>query len=133
MYREVLKNLGSAVPVSDGDLREIGLTTPQYAVLLYLRNQPGASNASLARQAFVTPQTMQSSLVALEKAGLVTRSQHPEHGRIMTTELTPEGGRALRSASAIVAKTEERLANAAAPQKPETVANSLMKLANAVR
>lgn len=39
-------------------LRELGLTMPQYASLTFLRDEPGASNAALARRAFVTPQTM---------------------------------------------------------------------------
>lgn len=54
----------------DADLRQIGLTTPQYAVCAYLMVEPGASNVALARQAFVTAQTMQAILVTLEKGRL---------------------------------------------------------------
>ena len=39
----------------DAELSEIGLTTPQYAVLAFLDVEAGASNAALARRAFVTP------------------------------------------------------------------------------
>ena len=35
----------------DAGLRVIGLTTPQYAVLTFLKVEPGASNAALARRA----------------------------------------------------------------------------------
>ncbi|MFQ3786857.1 MarR family winged helix-turn-helix transcriptional regulator [Halomonas sp. A29] len=117
----------------DAELRQIGLTTPQYAVLTYLKVEPGASNAALARQAFITPQTMQAILVTLEKSGFIKRTPHPEHGRVQKTELTPAGDRALVAASAIVADAEKRLVDAAAPLAPEVVATMLMRLANALR
>ena len=117
----------------DAELRQIGLTTPQYAVLAYLKVEPGASNAALARQAFVTPQTMQAILVTLEKSGFITRTPHPDHGRVQKTELTAAGDQALAAASAIVAGAEKRLVDAAAPLDPERVAAMLMRLANALR
>ena len=80
----------------DAALQGIGLTTPQYAVLTFLEVEPGASNAALARRAFVTPQTMQGILVALERASLIFRTPHPEHGRVQTTELTTKGAQGAR-------------------------------------
>ncbi len=117
----------------DAQLRQIGLTTPQYAVLIYLKTEPGASNAALARQAFVTPQTMQAILVTLEKSGFIKRTPHPEHGRVQKTELTPSGDQALEAASEIVADVETRLVDAAAPLSAPLVAEMLMRLANALR
>lgn len=117
----------------DAELRQIGLTTPQYAVLAFLKVEPGASNAALARQAFVTPQTMQAILVTLEKSGFIKRTPHPEHGRVQKTELTTAGAQALAAASAIVADIEKRLVDAAAPLGPEAVATMLMRLASALR
>jgi len=117
----------------DAGLRQIGLTTPQYAVLACLKVQPGASNAALARQAFVTPQTMQAILVTLEKSGFIKRTPHPDHGRVQKTALTPAGGQALMAASAIVAEAENRLVAAAAPLDPDLVAPMLMRLTNALR
>ena len=61
----------------DSGLREIGLTTRQYAPLAFLEVEAGASNAALARRAFVTPQTMQAILVALERAGCIARKPIP--------------------------------------------------------
>ncbi|MBN9064180.1 MAG: MarR family transcriptional regulator [Rhizobiales bacterium] len=117
----------------ESELRQIGLTTPQYAVLAYLKVEPGASNAALARRAFVTPQTMQAILVTLEKSGFIKRTPHPEHGRVQKTELTLSGDQALEAASAIVADAEKRLVDAAAPLDPQLVATMLMRLANALR
>lgn len=117
----------------DGALQRIGLTTPQYAVLTFLEIEPGASNAALARRAFVTPQTMQAILVALERAGLISRTPHPEHGRVQTTELTARGREALEAASGTVADAEARLKDASAPLDPQAVAAMLRRLAEALR
>jgi len=117
----------------DSGLREIGLTTPQYAVLTYLREEAGASNGALARRAFVTPQTMQAILVALERAGFISRTPHPEHGRVQRTELTTKGRDVLESASGIVASAEARLRAASAPLDPQTVAAVLARFAEALR
>jgi DNA-binding MarR family transcriptional regulator len=117
----------------DAGLREIGLTTPQYAVLTYLKNEAGASNATLARRAFVTPQTMQGILVALERADLIVRTADPDHGRVQKTELTAAGLDALDAASGIVADAERRLRDASAPEDPKAVAALLLRLAEALR
>jgi DNA-binding MarR family transcriptional regulator len=117
----------------DSGLREIGLTTPQYAVLAFLKVEAGASNASLARRAFVTPQTMQAILVALERSGFIARTPHPEHGRVQNTELTASGHGVLGAASGIVADAEASLRNAAAPLDPQVVTAMLMRLAEALR
>lgn len=117
----------------DAALQQVGLTTSQYAVLTFLEIQPGASNAALARRAFVTPQTMQAILVALERAGFISRTPHPEHGRVQTTELTARGRDALEAASGIVADAEARLRDASAPLDPQAVAALLLRLAEAVR
>lgn len=117
----------------DSGLREIGLTTPQYAVLAFLEVEAGASNAALARRAFVTPQTMQAILVGLERSGLVARTPHPDHGRVQTTELTAQGRDALQAASGIVADAEARLRKAAEPLDPPAVTAMLLRLVAALR
>jgi len=79
----------------DAELARLGITAPQNAVLLAVSGNPRISNAELARAAFVTPQTMQAILVNLERGGLIVRSPHPEHGRVIMTELTTAGQQAV--------------------------------------
>jgi DNA-binding MarR family transcriptional regulator len=117
----------------DSGLREVGLTTPQYAALTFLKDEAGASNAVLARRAFVTPQTMQAILVALERAGFISRTAHPEHGRVQKTELTAKGRDVLEAASGIVADAEARLRDASAPLDSQAVTAMLLRLAEALR
>ena len=79
----------------DAELAWLGITAPQNAVLLAVAGNPRISNAALARAAFVTPQTMQAILVNLERGGLIVRSPHPGHGRVIMTGLTKAGQKAV--------------------------------------
>lgn len=117
----------------DAELRDIGLTMPQYAVLACLQGRAGASNATLARNAFVTPQTMQAILVALERSGFIVRMAHPEHGRVLKTELTASGRGILDRASGIVADAEDRVRTAVAPLDPRVVTAMLLRIAEGLR
>ena len=117
----------------DAALQQIGLTTAQYAVLTFLEVDPGASNAALARRAFVTPQTMQGIVVALERSGFIVRTPHPEHGRVQTTELSAGGRKVLSAASRVVGDAEARLRAASAPLDSQAVITMLLRLAEALR
>jgi DNA-binding MarR family transcriptional regulator len=93
----------------DGALRDLGLTTPQYAALSVLEATPGLSGAALARRCFVTPQTMNQILVTLEEGRLVVRRSHPEHGRILQAYLTSRGEGLLARAHRLVEAIERRM------------------------
>ena len=54
-----IKVIQHAIRLSmDRLLKDINLTTPQYAALSALAENPGISGAALARKCFVTSQTM---------------------------------------------------------------------------
>lgn len=93
----------------DEVLKEVKLTTPQYAVLSVLEEEPGLSGAELARRSFVTPQTMNVILAKLEEAGQIARRPHPEHGRVLRTYLTDEGRGLVAGAHEMVGAVEERM------------------------
>src|SRR4051794_3597610 len=93
----------------DAALRAQGLTGPQYAVLSVLRRDPGISGADLARACNTTPQAMNGVLATLERDGLVERSPHPTHGRILQVSLTPEGERRLEAATPDVRALERTI------------------------
>ena len=86
-----------------------GATVPEYAVLTALADEPGMSNADLARRAYVTPQTMNQVLRELERRGWVSRRPHPGHGRILQAELTADGQRVLGGCHQAVAAVEEQM------------------------
>ena len=93
----------------DGELRDVGLTTPQYAALSVLGDEAGLSGAELARRCFVTPQTMNAIVVNLESGGLIERRAHPEHGRVLQAYLTASGKELVSRAHEMVEEIEQRM------------------------
>ena len=88
-------------------LRPLGMTITHYACLELLAQRPGLSNSELARGAFVTRQSMNVLLQALERQGLVARPAQAPVGRALPTELTARGRRQLTVASAAVRRVEQ--------------------------
>jgi DNA-binding MarR family transcriptional regulator len=72
-------------------LRDLGLTTGQYAALSLLASMPETSSAQLSRAIGVTPQTMAETIVAFERDDLIRREQSREHKRILKITLTQKG------------------------------------------
>jgi len=90
-------------------LRPLGMTVTQYSCLELLAQRPGLSNSELARGAFVTRQSMNVLLQALERDGFVTRPAEARIGKVLPTRLTPRGRRSLNKASAAVRSVEVRM------------------------
>ncbi len=109
-----------------------GVSAAQNAVLLAIGNNPRISNAALARAAFVTPQSMQGMLVTLERDGLIARTPHPEHGRIIMTELTPEGRSAARAGMAAAEAVERQMIAGLTRAEVDTLRSLLQRCADAL-
>ncbi|MGW0608769.1 MarR family winged helix-turn-helix transcriptional regulator [Streptomyces sp. NPDC002640] len=101
----------------DKALREHGLTVPQYSCLELLDEQPGLSNADLARGTFVTRQSANVVLRGLKDAGLITRPATAEHGRALPVRLTPAGQERLHAARGAVYAIEQRMISKVAPDR----------------
>ena len=86
-----------------------GLTLPAYTALSVLRAEDGLSNAQLARRSLVTPQSMSEVLALLVEHGYVRRRAEPDHGRVIRTELTKAGQRALDRCDRAVDAVEREL------------------------
>lgn len=72
-----------------------GLSMTELSVLGRLVRHGAATTAELARAESVKPQSMGTTVAALEELGLVKRSPHPTDGRQVNIEAT-EKGRSLR-------------------------------------
>ena len=90
----------------DEALRPLGLSAPQYLCLELLSRAPGVSTSDLAREAFVTRQTMSTLLRSLVDRGLAQRAAQASSGRALPVRLTPEGGDLLREASRVTVEVE---------------------------
>ncbi|GIM92204.1 MarR family winged helix-turn-helix transcriptional regulator [Paractinoplanes toevensis] len=90
-------------------LREFGLTPAQQTAMAILSDHEGITGAQLARECDVTPQTMNSTLVRLERRGIVERTPHPMHGTLVEIRLTRAGRNLFAAADARVAELDAAL------------------------
>jgi DNA-binding MarR family transcriptional regulator len=93
----------------DADLAATGLTTPQYAVLAEIDRQGELSASALAREFGMSAQTINVLVQGLETAGLLRRSAHPTHGRILLANLTTSGKRASERGRAVCMGLQDRI------------------------
>jgi len=106
----LLKEASSALRAAMEEvLRPLGMSVTHYSCLELLAQRPGLSNSELARGAFVTRQTMNVLLQALERDGEVTRAAAAPVGKALPTRLTPRGRGRLERASAAVRSVELRM------------------------
>ncbi|AXB47889.1 MarR family winged helix-turn-helix transcriptional regulator [Amycolatopsis albispora] len=116
----------------DKALREHELTVPQYACLELLDQQPGLSNAELARGTFVTRQSMNVVLRGLQSAGLITRPPTSDHGRALPATLTELGKERLDRARAAVYAIDQRLTDAVPASRRPQFLSDLDRLASSL-
>jgi DNA-binding MarR family transcriptional regulator len=93
----------------DDGIRAHGLTVAQYAALSILGDQPGLSNAQLARRSFMSAQSANQVMQALEQLALVRREIDPEHARIARTALTAQGRKVLAACDRVVDSAEAEM------------------------
>jgi len=72
-------------------IRQMGLTAPQFDVLVTLGNTPGLTMNVLAQKTLVTKGTLTGIVDRLEQKGLVRREVPPENRRCFRVVLTEEG------------------------------------------
>jgi DNA-binding MarR family transcriptional regulator len=74
---------------------ELSLT--EAAVMARLANDGPATTADLARAEGMKPQSMGTTIAALEEMGMVERKPHPTDGRQINIELTAKGAAVRKS------------------------------------
>lgn len=112
----LLKEAASALRSAMEDvLRPLGMNVTHYACLELLAQRPGLSSSELARGAFVTRQSMNVLLQALERDGSVTRPAEAAVGKTLPARLTPQGRRSLARATAAVRSVEVAMLGGLSP------------------
>ncbi|WP_199240971.1 MarR family winged helix-turn-helix transcriptional regulator [Naasia lichenicola] len=92
--------------------REVGLTVTQYTALTVLERRPGLTSAELARNSFVTAQSMSVVTAELEERLLVEREQDPAHQRRQLLSVTTSGHGLLERLRPDVSWIEEQMVSA---------------------
>jgi DNA-binding MarR family transcriptional regulator len=76
------------------------LSLTEAAVMARLLKDGPATTADLARAEAMKPQSMGTTIAALEEMGMVERKAHPTDGRQINIELTAQGATTWKSAKA---------------------------------
>ncbi len=129
-----LKEASSALRAAmETVLRPLGMTVTHYSCLELLAQRPGLSNSELARGAFVTRQSMNVLLQALERDGYVTRPAQAPVGKALPARLTPRGRRRLAEASAAVRGVEVRMLSGMSQAERSQALAILQSMVHALR
>lgn len=90
-------------------VRPAGVTVLQYTALTVLERHDGLSAAQLARDSFVTAQSMADLVRALERRGLIRRERNPRNRRELLIFLTDASRELLANCAEPVRQLEERM------------------------
>lgn len=90
-------------------LEPLGLTHPQYLVMLALWERSPRSARDIADALYLEPPTLSPLLKRLEAVGYLTRSRNPDDERELRVELTERGVLLREQAVAVPGQVVERL------------------------
>ncbi|MGW0336375.1 MarR family winged helix-turn-helix transcriptional regulator [Streptomyces sp. NPDC003011] len=98
-------------------VRPSGITALQYTALTVLERHDGLSAAQLARDSFVTAQSIADLVRSLENRGLVRRERNPRNRRELLILLTDTGRELLAHHKEPVRELEERMVRDLTPHQ----------------
>lgn len=90
-------------------LEDLGVTHPQYLVLLALWEQSPRTVRNLSEALLMEPATLSPMLKRMEGAGLVSRNRAPDNDRALAVDLTEHGSALRQKALAVPGAMMERL------------------------
>ncbi|MFJ3898047.1 MarR family winged helix-turn-helix transcriptional regulator [Streptomyces sp. NPDC090083] len=108
-------------------VRPQGITALQYTALTVLERHDGLSAAQLARDSFVTAQSIADLVRSLEGRGLIRRERNPHNRRELLILLTGEGRALLADCAEPVRELEERMVAQLTAHQSEQFRQALSK------
>ncbi|MFF4910386.1 MarR family winged helix-turn-helix transcriptional regulator [Streptomyces sp. NPDC001260] len=108
-------------------VRPAGITALQYTALTVLERHDGLSAAQLARDSFVTAQSIADLVRSLENRGLVRRERNPRNRRELLILLTDAGRQLLEQHAEPVRALEERMVRDLTAHQTEQFRQALSK------
>jgi DNA-binding MarR family transcriptional regulator len=90
-------------------LAPLGLTHPQYLVMLALWERSPRTVADIGHSLHLEPATLSPLLKRLEAAGLITRARSEDDERALAVTLTPKGAELRAEAEKVPAQIVEKL------------------------
>lgn len=116
----------------DDMFRPVGLTALQYTALTVLERHPNLTSAELARNSFVTAQTMSDMVAALQERGLVERHRDPADRRRLVLSVTTDGRRLLGRYRGRVAALEAQMLDGLSVAQTQQLRRALLSCRNAL-
>jgi len=116
----------------ENGLRNHGLTSPQFGALFVLAAEPGLSAADLARAMGTTPQAANVLVAGMIQSGLVERTPHPTHGRILEIYPTDEGLQRFNTALPFIRRLEATMSRSLGKSELAIVKRWLVESARAL-
>lgn len=111
----------------DDLVRPSGITALQYTALTVLERHDGLSAAQLARDSFVTAQSIADLVRSLQTRGLIRRERNPHNRRELLILLTDEGRELLERCAGPVRELEERMVRELTAHQSEQFRAALTK------
>ncbi|MFF5139913.1 MarR family winged helix-turn-helix transcriptional regulator [Streptomyces sp. NPDC013157] len=108
-------------------VKPAGITALQYTALTVLERHDGLSAAQLARDSFVTAQSMADLVRSLETRGLIRRERNPRNRRELLILLTDAGRSLLTGVAGPVRELEERMVRELTAHQEEQFRQALSK------
>ncbi|MFD4505245.1 MarR family winged helix-turn-helix transcriptional regulator [Streptomyces sp. NPDC058457] len=108
-------------------VKPAGITALQYTALTVLERHDGLSAAQLARDSFVTAQSMADLVRSLETRGLIRRERNPRNRRELLILLTDTARELLAGVAGPVRELEERMVRELTAHQEEQFRQALSK------
>ncbi|MBK3573298.1 MarR family transcriptional regulator [Streptomyces sp. MBT65] len=108
-------------------VKPYGITALQYTALTVLERHDGLSAAQLARDSFVTAQSIADLVRSLEGRGLIRRERNPRNRRELLILLTDEARELLADCAGPVRELEERMVRELTAHQGEQFRQALSK------
>ncbi|MGY5045337.1 MarR family winged helix-turn-helix transcriptional regulator [Streptomyces sp. 900105755] len=108
-------------------VKPAGITALQYTALTVLERHDGLSAAQLARDSFVTAQSMADLVRSLETRGLIRRERNPRNRRELLILLTDAARELLAHVAGPVRELEERMVRELTAHQEEQFRQALGK------
>ncbi|MFF4112857.1 MarR family winged helix-turn-helix transcriptional regulator [Streptomyces sp. NPDC001714] len=108
-------------------VKPAGITALQYTALTVLERHDGLSAAQLARDSFVTAQSMADLVRSLETRGLIRRERNPRNRRELLILLTDAARELLAEVAGPVRELEERMVRELTAHQEEQFRQALSK------
>jgi DNA-binding MarR family transcriptional regulator len=113
-------------------LAEVGLTVPQYDLLMSLMKKDGQTQQELAGRLLVVKSNISSLLSRAERDGWIERENNPEDARGKIVTLTAAGKRLAKRGWRVQAEVVTTMLGAMTSKELEQVADVMQRVRNAL-